>query len=172
MRQPLILTGLLLTCLLSCLTQAYPNPSSADYLCEIGINYYQAGRYDEALHEFTKALMVQPDNQTAKIYISRIFKDDIASFPEPVPSEPQPAPAVVPAPAIVPAPAPVATAPVQVMPVVSSDRAEAIDQALSVQQAVPATPVEAAPPQTYAQPSPSAAMAKARSGERPPRKAV
>ena len=152
MRQPLILTGLLLTCLLSCLTQAYPNPSSADYLCEIGINYYQAGRYDEALHEFTKALMVQPDNQTAKIYISRIFKDDIASFPEPVPSEPQPAPAVVPAPAIVPAPAPVATAPVQVMPVVSSDRAEAIDQALSVQQAVPATPVEAAPPQTYAQP--------------------
>jgi tetratricopeptide (TPR) repeat protein len=39
------------------------------YLCEIGINFFQQGRYEEALHEFKKALMVQPGYGPALKYI-------------------------------------------------------------------------------------------------------
>ena len=46
----------------------------ADFLCENGISLYQSGLYEDALREFDKALMADPDNQTAKKYISRIFQ--------------------------------------------------------------------------------------------------
>lgn len=42
------------------------------FLCEIGINFYQQGRYDEALHEFKKALLVEPNYPPALKYIQMI----------------------------------------------------------------------------------------------------
>ncbi|MFH1458668.1 MAG: pilus assembly protein N-terminal domain-containing protein [Candidatus Omnitrophota bacterium] len=41
----------------------------AEFLCEIGIKFFQQGRYDEALHEFEKALLAQPDYEPAQRYI-------------------------------------------------------------------------------------------------------
>jgi len=51
-----------------CATQA------AEYLCELGIAFYRIGKYDDALHEFNKALLIDSNNQTAKQYINTIFK--------------------------------------------------------------------------------------------------
>lgn len=48
---------------------------SGDYLCELGINYYEDGDYANALHEFNKALMVDPYNATAKEYIALIHQE-------------------------------------------------------------------------------------------------
>ena len=52
---------------------AFCSTEAAVYLCEQGVAFYRVGRYDEALHEFNKALVVEPDNQVAKSYISLIF---------------------------------------------------------------------------------------------------
>jgi tetratricopeptide (TPR) repeat protein len=41
-------------------------------LIEVGINYYNDGEYQEALGEFKKALIIDPDNETAKRYIRLI----------------------------------------------------------------------------------------------------
>ncbi len=46
---------------------------AVDYLCELGITFYKLGRYDEALMEFNKTLLVDPKNATAKSYIDKIF---------------------------------------------------------------------------------------------------
>jgi len=54
-----------------CATQA------ENLLCETGINFYRAGKYDEALMEFKKALIIDPSNETAKTYINSIFKQDM-----------------------------------------------------------------------------------------------
>lgn len=51
----------------------YASPSMmTDFLCEIGLKFYQQGRYDEALHEFRKALMLDPSYQPALKYIQMI----------------------------------------------------------------------------------------------------
>ncbi|MDP2941221.1 MAG: hypothetical protein Q8N85_03085, partial [Candidatus Omnitrophota bacterium] len=49
-----------------------------DFICEAGIKFYESGRFDEALHEFDKALMVDPDNQAAKKYTNLIFQRETA----------------------------------------------------------------------------------------------
>ena len=54
-----------------CATQA------VEFLCETGITFYRAARYDEALMEFKKALMMDPSNQTAKTYINGIFRQEM-----------------------------------------------------------------------------------------------
>ncbi|MCX5695989.1 MAG: hypothetical protein NTW18_04970 [Candidatus Omnitrophica bacterium] len=41
----------------------------ADYICDTGIAAYKSGEYEEALWEFNRALLVEPDNKTAKKYI-------------------------------------------------------------------------------------------------------
>mgnify|MGYP001767107874 CR=1 FL=1 len=46
-----------------------------DYLCELGINYYERGDYTNALTEFKKALVIDPDNETALDYISYIEEE-------------------------------------------------------------------------------------------------
>lgn len=43
-----------------------------EFICEIGMQFYRAGRYDEALHEFKKALLVQSDYAPALRYIQMI----------------------------------------------------------------------------------------------------
>jgi hypothetical protein len=70
------------------LNQAYPLYASTmmpDFLCEIGIKFYQQGRYDEALLEFKKALMIKPDYEPALKYIQTITqiglpKEEIKEF--------------------------------------------------------------------------------------------
>lgn len=44
----------------------------AEFLCEIGIKLYQQGKYTEALHEFEKALIAQPNYKPALSYIQMI----------------------------------------------------------------------------------------------------
>lgn len=46
----------------------------SEYLCEIGKLYYSRGQYGEALHEFNKALLVDPNNILAKSYCQTITK--------------------------------------------------------------------------------------------------
>jgi len=58
-----------------CATQA------VEFLCETGINFYRVGRYDDALTEFNKALLMDPSNQTAKKYINNIFKEEMPAAP-------------------------------------------------------------------------------------------
>ncbi|MDD5155855.1 MAG: tetratricopeptide repeat protein, partial [Candidatus Omnitrophica bacterium] len=52
---------------------------SAEYLSQIGIEYFRAGRYTDALDEFQKALMVDPGNKAAKDYIGFIFQKEVGS---------------------------------------------------------------------------------------------
>ena len=49
--------------------------SAADFLCEIGIKYYERGDYKEALHELKKALLVEPQHKQALTYIRIIEKE-------------------------------------------------------------------------------------------------
>jgi hypothetical protein len=46
----------------------------SDYLCELGKFYYSRGQQDEALHEFNKALLANPDNAEAKGYVAKFTK--------------------------------------------------------------------------------------------------
>lgn len=54
---------------------------AVDYLCEFGLTFYRQGRYDDALAEFKKVLLIDPENQTAKQYIDTIFRNE-ASYLE------------------------------------------------------------------------------------------
>lgn len=47
---------------------------AAEYLCELGATFYSFGKYDEALAEFNKALLVDPESKVARQYINDIFK--------------------------------------------------------------------------------------------------
>ncbi len=61
--------------LLFCLkTPVLAEKISTDYLCGLGKNSYDLGKYDDALSEFQKVLLVDPDNQVAKDYVNKIFK--------------------------------------------------------------------------------------------------
>jgi len=48
------------------------------YLCEIGLNFYKQGRYQEALHEFQKALLAEPEYEPALKYIRIIEQANLA----------------------------------------------------------------------------------------------
>ena len=48
----------------------------AEYLCEFGIAFYRQGRYDDALSEFKKVLLLEPENNIAKEYINSIFRQE------------------------------------------------------------------------------------------------
>lgn len=48
----------------------------AKFLCEVGISYYKAGKYDDALGELEKVLMIEPDNPTAREYIELILSQE------------------------------------------------------------------------------------------------
>ncbi|MCX5703947.1 MAG: pilus assembly protein N-terminal domain-containing protein [Candidatus Omnitrophica bacterium] len=62
---------------------AYVSSEMAQFLCEIGISFYKQARYDEALHEFRKALMVQPNYDPALRYIQMIeqMREEFPSRP-------------------------------------------------------------------------------------------
>ena len=46
--------------------------SASDALVGIALNYYNKGYYTEALHEFSKVLLIEPDNDQAATYIQQI----------------------------------------------------------------------------------------------------
>jgi tetratricopeptide (TPR) repeat protein len=63
---------------------AYSYTEIPEYLCEIGIKYYNEGNYDQALREFKKVLIISPDNKLAQEYIELIdqSQSSVAQFPE------------------------------------------------------------------------------------------
>jgi len=48
-------------------------PAAVQYLCDMGIEYYQRGNYDEALKEFNRVLILDSTNQTALKYKNSII---------------------------------------------------------------------------------------------------
>ncbi|MBI4707125.1 MAG: pilus assembly protein N-terminal domain-containing protein [Candidatus Omnitrophica bacterium] len=56
-----------------------------ELLCELGVKLYRSGRYAEALHEFKKALIANPNYIPAKKYIKMMEQANLAE-PEIVPS--------------------------------------------------------------------------------------
>lgn len=82
----LVLSFLLPFSLLSA-KSAPASPSQAvEYLCELGATFYYMGKYDEALSEFNKALLIEPESQTAKQYINDIFKKSFTPSASPAPA--------------------------------------------------------------------------------------
>ena len=49
------------------------SPPTVEYLCELGIQLYRQGNYNDALSEFGAVLNLEPDNKTALKYIDAIF---------------------------------------------------------------------------------------------------
>jgi tetratricopeptide (TPR) repeat protein len=43
------------------------------FLCDFGVAFYRMGRYDDAVSEFKKVLLLEPDNQTAQEYLNKIM---------------------------------------------------------------------------------------------------
>lgn len=66
------------------ITPVFAQGQAIDYLTELGKSYYSLGKVDDALHEFNKALLLDPANQTAKDYVNKIFSAN--SLIEPVPT--------------------------------------------------------------------------------------
>lgn len=60
--------------ILSFCNLSFAGAGISDYLCELGKLYYTRGQYDEALQEFNKALMVNPDNAVVKDYLAKLTK--------------------------------------------------------------------------------------------------
>lgn len=65
-------TFLALVFFASSIPPIYASSAIPEMLCDLGIKLYQQGRYDEALHEFNKALMVSPNYRPAAKYIQMI----------------------------------------------------------------------------------------------------
>lgn len=57
---------------------AFGAVESADYLCELGLFLYRQNKFDEALVEFKRVLMVDPGNKPAKEHINNIFQKEIS----------------------------------------------------------------------------------------------
>lgn len=82
----------------ACLPPLYASQMMLEFLCEIGLKFYQQGRLDEALHEFHKALILRPDYAPALKYIQMIQeKEEPATVPVPLIKEvPAPMPKKLP----------------------------------------------------------------------------
>jgi len=59
----------------------FASPQAVSYLCELGISCYHLGKYEEALAEFNKVLLIDPANKTAQDYINKIFREENAAPP-------------------------------------------------------------------------------------------
>lgn len=53
-------------------TAVFAYSMAAEFLCEMGIKFYQQGKIPEALHEFNKALIINPSYEPALKYINMI----------------------------------------------------------------------------------------------------
>ncbi len=85
---PKKIVSIILTCLIISLplvaNPVFAASLAAEYLCEFGITFYRMGRFDEALHEFNRVLILDPANKTAKKYINSIFQQETPIVKEPV----------------------------------------------------------------------------------------
>ncbi|MFH1355370.1 MAG: pilus assembly protein N-terminal domain-containing protein, partial [Candidatus Omnitrophota bacterium] len=70
----------------SLIMPGYAYTGAVEYLCEIGLKYYNQGMYADALHEFNKALLVKPGYEPALKYIRMV--EEVTVFPEPPSPEP------------------------------------------------------------------------------------
>ena len=59
-------------------TPTFSRSLGADYLCELGVSLYKLGRYNDALTEFSKVLLVEPNHRKAKKFISKIYKRELS----------------------------------------------------------------------------------------------
>lgn len=53
----------------------YAQALVGDYLVNLGKDYYAVGAYKDALHEFNKALLLNPDHPEAQKYINRVTQE-------------------------------------------------------------------------------------------------
>lgn len=60
-----------------------------EYLCEMGIKYYDEGNYDQALREFKKVLLINPGNKKALEYIELLTQGQSSTARSEQPSEQQ-----------------------------------------------------------------------------------
>jgi len=67
--------------ILCCYSFTEAKTPPAEYLYDYGIAFYNMGRYDEALTEFYKVLLLEPNNEKAKFYINAIFANKLAPAP-------------------------------------------------------------------------------------------
>ncbi|MFA5062746.1 MAG: tetratricopeptide repeat protein [Candidatus Omnitrophota bacterium] len=56
---------------------SFASSPATEYLCELGATFYNSGKFDDALSEFNKVLLVEPDNKVAKQYINKIFEKNM-----------------------------------------------------------------------------------------------
>ncbi len=54
----------------------FAESQAVDYLCELGKSFYSLGNTEDALSEFNKVLLVDPNNKVAKEYINKIFNEN------------------------------------------------------------------------------------------------
>jgi hypothetical protein len=80
MRHNFILFIIFVLLFFSWVSPLFPASLASEYLCEFGISFYKLGRYDDALTEFKKVLLIEPDNKIAKNYIDTIFKKEAADL--------------------------------------------------------------------------------------------
>lgn len=59
--------------------QVFAQSPAVSYLCEIGKKYYNQGSTADALHEFNKALMIDPQNSVALDYVRKINQEGYTS---------------------------------------------------------------------------------------------
>ncbi len=74
-----LLIAFLFGCLWSCrsfIPEARAGSEAGDFLCEVAVDYYKKGDFAEALHEFQKVLMIDPDNRVAQNYIQEITQKE------------------------------------------------------------------------------------------------
>ncbi|MFC1704401.1 SdrD B-like domain-containing protein [Candidatus Omnitrophota bacterium] len=57
----------------------------SEFLVELGVKYFERGNYTNALHEFNKALMLDPNNKTAQQYIKTIEDSGLEIKPDYLP---------------------------------------------------------------------------------------
>ena len=75
--------ALMFLALLFCLkTPIFAQEMTVGYLCEVGQTFYNMGRFEDALSEFRKVILADPENQDAKDYINKIFAQDLNSSSE------------------------------------------------------------------------------------------
>ncbi|HTY45648.1 MAG TPA: SdrD B-like domain-containing protein [Patescibacteria group bacterium] len=158
-----------------------PGAMAADYLFEVGKHFYDQGRYADALHEFHKALMLNPVHKEVLRYIGlitgaaqEVYMEKGVAVGAEAPGAPRPKRAVSPvgtplitmpgqAPAVAPA----------VLPKPQKSREQSLAEALNAQEAavhpgpqVPAKPV--APvvvPRAAVTPAPAVPAAKEEAAE-------
>jgi hypothetical protein len=62
----------------STILPAFASSAMPEFLCQVGIKFYHEGRYDDALMEFKKALLIQADYAPALKYIQQIEEMKLA----------------------------------------------------------------------------------------------